>query len=282
MKGIRKEVLEDNLSRYKDYLICKDLSQISIKKYIGDILRFLKYLDCHCIYVINEAVVDEYKNFLERHCALISCNSYIISMNKYFRYLEMPQLTMKIYKVAPKQSLENVLTIKEYKQLLDFTQNEKYDRCHAIMKTLGCTGIRISELKFITYEALLEKKVDVNSKNKARTVYLCEEICNELLNYCIKRDISSGIIFCKKNSNQPLDNVRIWRELKQIARKTNVDEKKVYPHSFRHLFAKTYIEKFNAIDELADILGHNSIETTRIYTRTTGEEKRERLNLLGL
>lgn len=282
MGKIKKEVLEDNLSKYKDDLIRNDLSQISIQKYTGDILRFLKYLDAHFINEINESVMEEYKLFLEGGCALISCNSYIISMNKYFKFLEMPYLTMKIYKVAPKQSLENVLTINEYKQLLDFTLNEKYDRNHAIMKTLGCTGIRISELKFITYEALLEKKVDVSSKNKARTVYLCEEICNELMKYCIKQDINSGIIFCNKHTNIPLESGRIWRELKQIARKTNVDEKKVYPHSFRHLFAKTYIEKFNAIDELADILGHNSIETTRIYTRTTGEEKRERLNLLGL
>lgn len=279
---IHKAVLEQGLMLYARHLNSRELSRMSVKKYVGDITRFLKYLEQNHIQVVNEMVMAQYRHYLENSCAQRSCNSYFISLNKFFKFLSMPYLCLKLYKVPPKLSLENVLSIEEYNRLLKFTDNEKYRRSHLIMKTLGCTGIRISELKFITYESLLVKKVEVTAKSKTRTVYLSEEICGKLQEYGKKTDISSGMIFRTKYSGRPLDSGNIWRELKLIAGRAGVDEKKVYPHSFRHLFAKTYIEKFNALDELADILGHSSIETTRIYTRTTGEEKRERLNLLGL
>ncbi|MDR2043724.1 MAG: tyrosine-type recombinase/integrase [Clostridium sp.] len=282
MEEIHREILSDNLPRYQECLEHAGLSKISVRKYIGDITRFLKYLREHDIRELDGEIMNRYRKHLEIHCSLISCNSYFISLNKYFKFISQPSFCMKLYRVAPKQSLENVLSLEEYYRLLRFTDNQRYYRSHMIMKTLGCTGIRISELKYITYESLLAKKTFVTAKSRTRTVYFSEELCRKLLDYCQRNRIESGVIFHARGSRRPLENGNIWRALKAIARKTGVDEKKVYPHSFRHLFAKTYIEKFNALAELADILGHTSIETTRIYTRTTGEEKRERLNLLGL
>lgn len=282
MGRIEKNIFENTIVFYNKYLERKDLSCISKKKYIGDIKRFIKYLDNNKITVIDKKAMNHYKIYLSSRCTYKSCNSYFISLNQYFKYLKMPSLQIKLYRVEQKQSLENVVTIEEYSKLLEYTNNNKYYRSHCIMRTLACTGIRISELKFITYESILVKKAEVTSKGKTRTVYFSEEICRKLLEYCQNETITEGIIFRTKTSNKSLDNGNIWRQLKLIAKRAGVDENKVYPHSFRHLFAKTFIEKFNTIDELADILGHSSIETTRIYTRTTGEEKRVRLNQLGL
>lgn len=281
MNSIRKEVLGHKIKSYEKQLKNEELSPRSVKKYLGDISRFMEYLSRQQIEEINEFVLEEYRNYQEERCSKKSCNSYFISLNKFFRYADAAFLNIKLYQVSPKLSLENVLTLEEYRRLLHFTDNEKYYRCHLIMKTLGCTGIRIGELQFITYETLLEKKVEVTAKRKTRIVYFSEEIYTKLMEYCNHEHIKTGIIFRTK-TGRPLDTGNIWRSLKVIAARAGVDEAKVYPHSFRHLFAKTYIEKFQALDELADILGHTSIETTRIYTRTTGEEKRERLNLLGL
>ncbi len=274
--------IESQIAAYETFLNQKNLSEISIGKYIGDIRRFLKYAQGQGIHAVNAEVMQQYKDYICENYAVNSYNSYFISLNAFFRFLHKDFLVVKLRMVPQRNSLENVLTVEEYYQLLQFTDVPRYRRIHLVMRTLACTGIRISELQFITCRAVRNRKTEVTGKRKTRIIYFNEKLVEELINYCKEQNIVSGCIFCSRGSGRPLDSGNIWREMKRIAGLAGVDQEKVYPHSFRHLFAKTYINKYNAIDELADLLGHSSIETTRIYTRTTGEEKRSRLNMLGL
>ena len=150
------------------------------------------------------------------------------------------------------------------------------------MKTIAQTGIRISELKFVTFEAVKEGSALVWNKGKYRTVYFTSALQGELLEYCKDIGCTKGIIFCGRAKGKAITQGAVWKGLKYIARQADVPEEKVYPHSFRHLFAKEYMRKVGDIFELADLLGHSRLDTTWIYTKTTSDEKRSRLELLDL
>ena len=150
-----------------------------------------------------------------------------------------------------------------------------------LIQTICSTGIRVSELSFITVEALNTRRAVVNMKGKTRTVILSVELCRELKAYCREQEIRAGAVFVTRSGN-PMDRSNIWQEMKKLCEDAGVDRDKVFPHNLRHLFACTYYNMEKDITHLADILGHSNINTTRIYTLVSGEEQERQLSRLGL
>lgn len=165
----------------------------------------------------------------------------------------------------------------EYYNIIYYT----YKRLYLLMQTICSTGIRVSELKFITVEAVKAQKAIINLKGKTRSVFLPDMLCKMLLRYIKEEKIKSGSVFVSKNS-RPLDRCNIYHDMKKLCESANVDRSKVFPHNLRHLFARTYYSLEKDISRLADILGHSSVNTTRIYTMETGEVHRKQIQKLGL
>lgn len=165
--------------------------------------------------------------------------------------------------------------------MLDYAKRTGRKKYYMLMRVLAGTGIRVGELKYITVEAVRAGNTDVYNKGKLREIFVPNELSEALLEYCREEQIHTGILF-EGSKGEAISRNAVWQMLTKLAVRAGVDKRKVNPHSFRHLFAKTYMSKYGNLAELGDILGHSNLETTRIYTITTVEEKRERMNLLGI
>lgn len=268
------------LEQYMYNLNQNELSAATRKKYFRDIMRFLQFVSDK--ETISKSDLIDYKSYLLSNYKPTSINSYLISINRYFCWLERSDLVLKTIKIQRKNSLENILTREEYNQLLEVCQKKGDEKSYLLMRTIACTGIRISELKHITLESVKQGVTVIYSKGKCRNVFVPSDLSKRLIVYCEYQNISTGVIFYGKKKNCALHPSGVWKLLKRISVEANVEAKKVYPHSLRHLFAKTYMEKVGNVFELADLLGHSSVETTRIYTMTSNLEKQKSLNLLEL
>ena len=176
---------------------------------------------------------------------------------------------------------EKELTKAEYLRLVNTAKEKKNERLALILQTICGTGIRVSELQFITVEAAKRGYAKVNCKGKSRTVIIVSSLQKKLLKYVRRNHIYNGAVFVTKTGN-PISRTNIWREMKKLCRDANVNPSKVFPHNLRHLFARTFYGIEKDIAKLADILGHSSINTTRIYIVSTGEEHRRRMENMRL
>lgn len=281
MKGqriLKKELAMQQLEVYEKDMKMQELSLNTIQKYISDISQWLETTQDN----IKKEDVIGYKNALYDKYAVSSANLKIISVNRYLKWLEFPEIAVKTKRIQPKNGIENIITREGYMKMLYYAKTHNKGKMYCIMKTIAQTGIRIGELKYVTVDAIQEGAAVVWNKGKFRTVYFIDSLCRELSDYCTKQGISSGIIFCGRERGKAITPGAVWKSLKYIARQAEVPEVMVYPHSFRHLFAKEYMRKVGDISELADLLGHSRLETTWIYTKTTSEEKKMRLEQLDL
>lgn len=196
------------------------------------------------------------------------------------KWAEREDLLLKTVKIQKNTSLEDVLSKQEYEKMIEVAKKQKSWRNYMIIKVLAITGMRVGELQYLTTDTLKSGKITVMKKGKYREIYMPESLIKLLNEYCQKEKIDSGYLFFGRNREKPLDTTGIWKMLKKVAQKAGVNTQKVYPHSFRHMFAKTYMEITGNILDLADILGHSNVETTRRYTLTTIEEKRNVLEKL--
>ena len=169
----------------------------------------------------------------------------------------------------------------EYERLLSAAQNKKNERLYYLMQTIASTGLRVSEMKYVTCEAVRQGQAVINCKGKIRQIFLPKKLCQMLKRYIKSRNIKSGSVFVTK-SGRPLDRCAIWKMLKNLCESADVSKDKVFPHNFRHLFARTFYSLQKDIVRLADILGHSSVETTRLYTMESGTEHIKQLQKLGL
>lgn len=206
---------------------------------------------------------------------------YVTAVNKYLFWCGYKQLITKKTSVHYNRDLEDVLTPIEYHRLLTHAKETNRSSYYLIMQVFANTGIRVSELQFITFECLNDGFVTLFNKGRSRKIYLSDSLVFKLVQYCSEHNIHSGSIFLGHH-NKPLTRNAIWHMFTKIANEIGIIGRKARPHSFRHLFAKTYIKQYGDITELADILGHSYLETTRIYTKTSLDEKRERLEHLDL
>ena len=275
-----KNITDDLIQKYKEYLCTEEKAEATIEKYIRDITAFKKWL---AEQILNKQKVIDYKNYLIQNYAPASVNSVISSLNSFFEFCNWYEIRIKTIKIQKQifAKAERELTKAEYTRLLIAAKSKKQNRLHLLLQTICSTGIRISELKFITVESLKNETAEIRCKGKLRYVFLPRSLCKALAKYAKQQKIQSGSIFVSRNGN-PLDRSNVWSEMKKLCDAAGVPRNKVFPHNLRHLFAKVYYSVQKDIVRLADILGHSSINTTRIYTKESGEIHRVQIQKLGL
>ena len=277
---MKRIITTEQIQKFKACLIDEEKSTATIDKYVHDVEAFVLWIaDSE----LDKSVVLAYKAFLLEKYAPASVNSALASINSFFAYNEWYDLRVKSLKVQKQlfASDEKELTKAEYERLLRAAQSKKNERLYLLMQTICSTGIRVSELRFITVEAVHRGRAEIQCKGKRRTVFLPNQLCRILKKYIAEQKIKSGAVFVTRNGN-PLDRSNIWSDMKKLCKEAGVSEKKVFPHNLRHLFARTYYSLQKDIVRLADILGHSSVNTTRIYTMESGEIHRKQIQKLGL
>ena len=276
MRKITTEIIRS----FNDYLINEEKAAATINKYLHDVGEFQIWLGEQDL---CKTAVLAYKAYLCERYAPASVNAALSSLNSFFNFMQWYDLRVKNLKIQKQifTSTEKELTKAEYDRLLGAAKQKKNERLYLLMQTICSTGIRVSEVRYVTVEAVSRGIAEINCKGKRRQVFLPKQLCGILKQYIKDQKITSGAVFITRKGN-PLDRSNIWSDMKKLCKAANVSEKKVFPHNLRHLFARTYYSLQKDIVRLADILGHSSVNTTRIYTMETGEIHRRQIQKLGL
>ncbi len=268
------------IAEFKEHLILEERSAATVEKYIRDVKAFSAYTQNTS--VTKETVI-AYKKHLQENYAVRSVNSMLASINNFFVFLGWHDSKVKSLKLQQQVFCpeEKELTKAEYARLCRTAERKHNERLNLILQTICGTGIRVSELQYITVEAVKNGEAVVNSKAKTRSVFIVKELKQKLLRYAAEQGIKSGMIFVTR-TGKPISRTNIWREMKALCEESNVNPQKVFPHNLRHLFARVFYGIEKDIAKLADILGHSSINTTRIYIISTGTEHRRRMENMRL
>lgn len=279
MKG--RILTSEAIERFRKYLREEEKSENTIQKYLRDVRAFAAYSGG--AEVTKETVIAYKGNLLSESYAVRSVNSMLASLNSLFAFLGWEDCRVKSIKLQRQLycSEEKELTKAEYTRLVNAAKQKGNERLNLILQTICGTGIRVSELQFITVEAVKRGKAAVSLKGKARTVFIVKELQKKLLRYAAEQGIKSGAVFITR-TGKPISRTNIWREMKGLCEQANVNPNKVFPHNLRHLFARVFYGIEKDIAKLADILGHSSINTTRIYIISTGDEHRRRMENMRL
>ena len=274
-------ISKETIERFYQHLLNEEKSANTVEKYIRDAKAFMLFAGNA---EITKALMIGYKQkLIEDGYAVRSVNSILASINSLFVFLGWYDCKVKSLKLQREIYCadEKELTKAEYLRLVNTAKEKKNERLSLILQTICGTGIRVSELQFITVEAAKRGYAKVNCKGKSRVVIIVSSLQKKLLKYAQRHHISNGLIFVTK-TGKPISRTNIWREMKKLCRDANVNPSKVFPHNLRHLFARTFYGIEKDIAKLADILGHSSINTTRIYIVSTGAEHRRRMENMRL
>lgn len=264
---------------FKACLIEGEKSANTIAKYIRDVEKFKGYIGDREL--TRDVVIAWKQSLKDAGYKARSINSMLASINAYFDYIGQLQLSvrnMRIQRHVYRVDCDE-LTRDEYFQLVDAAESNP--RMQLLLQTICSTGIRVSELESFTVEAVEEGVITIDNKNKIREILIPDRLRNLLLDYAEQHGIEIGPIFCTA-SGRPMDRSNIWTSMKHLCGKAGVDPAKVYPHNLRKLFAREFYALDKDIAKLADVLGHSSIETTRIYIMGTGREHKEQIDRMGL
>ena len=299
-----------DLIAYRGYLQCEEKSRATVDKYMRDIGKFVRWMEtqvaerdgetAHGKKTEEQTVTEDqsekrivtgitkecaiaYKKYLEENYKPDSANSMLVALNGFFAYVGWDDCKVKMIKNQHDHiySRDKELTRRDYERLVRTARKLGKERLALTMETIAATGIRISELEYVTVQAVRSGKVEIACKGKHREVCLVHDLRRKLLRYCKKEHIRTGSVFVSKYGN-PLNRSNIWAEMKRLGKDAGVDVRKVFPHNIRHFFARTYYKMHKNIAWLADILGHSSINTTRIYTATTEAQHIRMLEKLRL
>lgn len=276
----KRTITNSAIKAFEKHLKDDEKSENTVTKYLHDLYYFLNFTQGK---PIEKAMMLDYKALLGEQYALTSANSMIAAVNAFLRFMGWMDFCIKQFKVQKKAfcSEEKELTKEEYIRLVNTAKEEGNERLNLLLQTICRTGIRVSELQFITVEAVRKGEAVVSCKNKTRTVFIVRELQKKLLNYIKTKGITTGCIFITK-SGKPMSRCNIWREMKALCEQAGVSPDKVFPHNLRHLFARTFYGIEKDIAKLADILGHSNINTTRIYIITTGAEHKRKMENMRL
>ncbi len=279
MRMNTRKITTEVIAQFRSFLFQEEKSEVTIDKYIRDARSFGDYVGDHS--VTKELVIAFKHSLMERGYALRSVNSILASINKLLCYLGWEDLKTKSLRQQRQIycNEDRELTKAEYLRLLQAA--EEKPQLHLIMQSICGTGIRVSELQYFTVEAVCRGEIVIRCKNKTRTILVPGKLRKKLLAFAQKNKISQGPIFLTK-SGKPLSRTSIWGQMKRLCEKAGVKHTKVFPHNLRKLFARTFYGIEKDIAKLADILGHSSINTTRIYIMSTGKEHRQKIEKLGL
>ncbi len=275
-----KKITDETINSFRAYLVEEEKSISTVNKYLHDVRKFAEWMGKR---KLCKTDVLKYKSYLCDRYAPTSVNVTISALNSFFDFMELYNLRVKNLKIQKPIFIpaDKELTKREYERLIKVAKQRKKDRLCLLMQTVCSTGIRVSEVRYITVEAVKRGVADINCKGKNRRVFLPQQLCKVLKRYAEEKQIKSGAVFVTKNGN-PLDRSNIWSDMKKLCKEADVSEKKVFPHNLRHLFARTYYNVQKDVVRLADILGHSSVNTTRIYTMETGEMHCRQIQELGL
>ena len=271
-------ISQEQIRAYTNQLESEEKTAATVEKYVRSAYRFAAWLGER---ELSKELVVEYKATLKSAAATV--NGVISAVNSLLTFLGHP-----VWKVKPVKSQrrtyrpkEKNLTKEEYERLIRTAETIGNERLARIVETLGCTGMRVSELRFLTLEALEGREMTICNKGKMRTILLTTDLVRKLKRYCKARGIKSGAVFVSRNG-VPLARTQIWAEIKRLCKKAGVDPHKGFPHNLRHLFAVIHYRLHRDLVKLADILGHSNVNTTRIYLLDTGDEHRRQLEAMGM
>ena len=276
---------EDMIYKLDEWILeqkYQEYASSTLEQYRANVQKFIDW--CPNDEEITKETMLRYKMHLgEVAGSTNSINTWIVTINKFLKWLDHKELTIKKIKMQTKQSIEDVLSISDYKRLLRFAKRENRHQLYYIMKILAMTGIRVSELQYFTVENLKSNYITVFNKGKERTIIVRQDLMRSLRKYCKEQGIKNGYVFpSKKKDGKMINSSTIWRQMQIVAGHSKIKKSKVHAHSFRHLFAQVFLSTYNNnITELADILGHNSLDTTRLYTRTSDAQKRHKMEKLN-
>ena len=279
-----KEVLwiqGTEIVEFEKYLYERENAGATIQKYLTDLKCFFKFLGEKT--EIDKGRLLAYKEWLIEHYSVNSVNSMLAALNQFLTFCGYCEL--KIRRVKTQKNLflqeEKELTCQEYKRIVKAARAEGKSQLALCIVTIAVTGIRVSELKYFTVEQVKKGRIEVHNKGKYRRIFLTASIRKKLLMYASARKIRSGCIFVTK-SGQPKDRSNLWSEMKALKKKAGVSGEKIFPHNLRHLFARVYYQTTQDLTGLADVLGHSSLNVTRIYTSNTGEIYQRQLNRMTI
>lgn len=279
MKG--HTITNQILAEFRKYLGGEEYGKATVEKYLREVLHFQGWLGSR---EVNKNTTAEFKNsLLEMRYAPATVNGKLSALNALFRFAGWDECRVKFLRIQRQafRNQERELSSEEYRRLLKTAKDRNNERLALLMETVCSTGIRVSETAYITVEAAKTGRVSVMLKAKVRVIFLPEKLCRKLLAYAEKEGIVSEEIF-RTGTGRGLSRRQIWREMKGLCKFAGVEEVKVFPHNLRHLFAVSFYKVSGDIVKLADVLGHSSIETTRIYLKTSGREHTRYLNSMNL
>lgn len=279
MKG--RILTSEAIDRFKKHLREEEKSKNTMEKYLRDVRMFAAYQNG--AEVTKETAIAYKSKLLSESYAVRSINSMLASLNNLFVFLGWSDCRVKSIKLQRQIycSEEKELTKAEYMRLVNTAKQKGNERLNLILQTICGTGIRVSELQYITVEAVRSGEAVVSLKGKTRSVFIVKELQKKLLRYAAEQGITSGAIFITR-TGRSMSRTNIWREMKGLCEQAGVNPQKVFPHNLRHLFARVFYGIEKDIAKLADILGHSSINTTRIYIISTGNEHRRRMEHMRL
>ena len=269
------------LKGFEQYLIREERGKATIQKYVRDAGKFLHWLGMREL--TKEQAVAWKEHLAGQHRAPMTVNGKLAAVNRLFLFLEKPECRVKYLKLQRKlfRSTERELSKEEYLRLLETAWKLGRERLALLMESICATGIRVSEVKYLTVEAAQAGCAEISLKGKIRTILIPGKLCRKLLKYAKKQKTASGEIFLTR-SGKPINRKQIWAEMKALCKQAGVEPGKVFPHNLRHLFAQTFYHQTRDVVKLADVLGHSSLSTTRIYLISTGAEHRRELEKLKL
>lgn len=275
-RKITRELLKD----FEKNMLEDEKSKATVEKYLRDLHCFVNFANER---TIDKTLVLEYKAELAHNYALTSANSMLAALNAFLRFASWLDCTVKQFKIQKKAfcSEEKELSKAEYLSLVRTAENKNNERLSLLIQTICGTGIRVSEVEYITVEAVQRGEAVVSCKGKTRRVFIISALRKKLLQYTKEHGIKSGMIFVTR-SGKAMNRSNIWAEMKKLCKEAGVSPNKVFPHNLRHLFARTFYGIEKDIAKLADILGHSNINTTRIYIISTGAEHRRKMENMRL
>ncbi len=271
----------EELRAFAAHLRAGDRSAGTIEKYLRDVRGFAAWMGDR--EVTRENALDWRGGLVERGYAPATVNSMLSAVNSFLKFSGREDCRIRFLRLQRKAFRESdrELTRNDYQRLLDAAQDSGRERLRLLMETICSAGIRVSEVRYITLEAARRGKAEIALKGKIRTILLPARLCRKLVKYARRQSIAAGEIFVTR-SGKSLSRRQIWREMKTLCQRAGVEPTKVFPHNLRHLFAVMFYRACRDIVKLADVLGHSSINTTRIYLVTTGAEHARQLERLGL
>ena len=282
MEEMDMQFTQQAIESYRRWLIGMERSRGTISQYLRDIQSLYLFLP-EGQELSREQVQLWKASLAEKGLAPSTINAALTAVNGFFRFMHWEELTVRLLRRQKQlfRDNERELTRKEYMRLVQTAARQGKNRLSLIMQSICATGIRISELRFLTVEALHTGRAMVDCKGKNRVVLIPNELKRMLMRYVKEKGILSGPVFVTKKG-RPVDRSNVWHEMKKLCQQAGVNAKKVFPHNLRHLFAVTFYRQQKDLAKLADILGHSSIETTRIYAMESGAEHQRMINALHL